>query len=76
MQQHSSHFRDSIRSRRVNASQTTVDVETEVQFLHMCGFEVRFLGEGKERTETGCECQHKVPHNSKKRDMGKVFILT
>jgi len=55
MQQHSSHFRDSICSRRVNASQTTVDVETEVQFLHMCGFEVRFLGEGKERTETGCE---------------------
>lgn len=69
MQQHSSHFRDSIRSRRVNASQTAVDVETEVQFLHMSGFEVHFLGQGKERTETGRECQHDVPHDGKKRDI-------
>jgi hypothetical protein len=75
MQQHGSHFRDGIRSRRVNAAQTAVDVETEVQFLHVCRFEVRFLGEGKERAETGRECQHEVPYDGKKRDIGMAWDL-
>lgn len=52
MQQHTRELRDRIRAGRRNRTKTSVDVKREVQFLHVCGFEVSFLGIRKESAET------------------------
>jgi hypothetical protein len=53
MYKHTRNFSNRISPRCWHSAETAVDVERESEFLHVCGFEVGFLGAGNEGAETG-----------------------